>query len=36
MLKMIAYFEEAEYLRAAKDPESQIDMVLETLPDSYS
>ncbi|XP_052193865.1 uncharacterized protein LOC127802198 [Diospyros lotus] len=36
MLKMIAYFEEAEVLGATIDAESQVDMVLETLPDSYS
>ena len=36
MLKMIAHFEEAEVLGATIDPESQIDMVLETLPDLYS
>ena len=36
MLKMIAAFEEAEVLGAIIDGESQIDMVLETLPDSFS
>ena len=36
LLKMIAAFEEAEVLGAMIDPESQIDMVLETLPDSFS
>jgi hypothetical protein len=36
MLKMIAVFKEVEVLGATIDPESQVDMVLETFPDSFS
>ena len=36
MLKMIAHFNEAKILGANIDTESQIDMVLETLSESFS
>jgi hypothetical protein len=36
ILKIIATFKETKVLGATIDPESQMDMVLKTLPDSFS